>query len=61
MKKEFVVALQDTANNTAYITSLKAEKFQNATQTVTETMKPLSLEDKVWSIFRKQYVRKPTR
>jgi glycerol-3-phosphate dehydrogenase len=46
MKNEFVVALQDTANNTAYITSIKCEKFLHATQSVTETMKSLSLE--VW-------------
>jgi hypothetical protein len=48
MKKEFGVALPDTANITAYITSIKAEKFLNATQTVTETMKFLSLEEEVW-------------
>jgi hypothetical protein len=48
MKKEFDVALRDTTNITAYITSLRAEKFLNATQTVTETMKFLSLEEEVW-------------
>ena len=48
MKGEFVVALHDTANITAYITSLKAEKFLNAKQTVTDMMKSLSLEDEVW-------------
>jgi len=47
MKKGFEVALHDTANITAYNTSLKAEKFLNATQTVTEIMKSLSLEEEV--------------
>jgi len=61
MKKGFEVALHDTANITAYNTSLKAEKFLNATQTVTEIMKSLSLEEEVRWIFRKQCVRKPTR
>jgi hypothetical protein len=48
MKKEFDVALHDTANITAYITSLKEEKFLNSTQTVIETMKSLSFEEEVW-------------
>jgi hypothetical protein len=48
MKKEYAVALQDTANITAYITSPKAGNFLNAKQTVTKTKKSLSLEKEVW-------------
>lgn len=40
---------KNTANITAYIMSRKAEKFLNATQTVTETMKFLSYV--YWTVY----------